>query len=255
MHTKDLLTNILYEVQKGHLSIEEAKERLKTYEDLGFANVDLHRKKRTGFPEVIYGEGKTADQIIKILERLAENQEVILVTRIEKDKAKKVLKRFPAVQFDQTANTLFWKLHPIRLHPGYIAVVCAGTSDLPVAKEAAITAEAMGSKVELICDVGVAGLHRLIQKIDVIRDANVIIVVAGMEGALPSVIGGLVPKPIIAVPTSIGYGANFHGLSSLLSMLNACSNGISVVNIDNGFGAGYQAGLINKWMDPTYKGE
>ena len=158
-------------------------------------------------------------------------------------------------QVDQTANTLFWKLHQIRLHPGYIAVVCAGTSDLPVAKEAAITAEAMGSKVELICDVGVAGLHRLIQKIDVIRDANVIIVVAGMEGALPSVIGGLVAKPIIAVPTSIGYGAHFHGLSSLLSMLNACSNGISVVNIDNGFGAGYQAGLINKWMDPTYKGE
>jgi len=236
---------------------EQAKQNAETSMsiELGFAHLDLQRNQRTGFPEVIYAEGKTTEQVITIFERLIGKQEVVLATRVSEDMAQKTIKHFPNLQYNKNARTLLSNRRKKTTYEGYIAVVCAGTSDLPVAEEAFVTAEAMGSKVELICDVGVAGLHRLINKIDLIRKANVIIVVAGMEGALPSVVGGLVAKPVIAVPTSVGYGANFQGLSALLGMLNSCSSGITVVNIDNGFGAGYQAGLINKLMDPTYKGE
>ncbi|MFV9511582.1 nickel pincer cofactor biosynthesis protein LarB [Tepidibacillus sp. LV47] len=255
MNTKNLLTRILQEVQQGTLSVEEASQKLKSYEELGFARPDLHRAKRVGFPEVIYGEGKTAEQVVMIFERLVTHHNVVLATRVTEEIGKAVLSKFPSAEYNKRARTILWKKGLQPEHPGYIAIVCAGTSDLPVAEEAAVTVRAMGNKVELICDVGVAGIHRLFDQIDLIRNANVIVVVAGMEGALPSVVAGLVAKPVIAVPTSVGYGANFGGLSALLGMLNSCSNGISVVNIDNGFGAGYQAGLINKVMDPNHKGE
>lgn len=247
----DLLTSILTAVKNGEISIDKAKEHLNTYEDLGFANLDFHRDKRTGFPEVIYGEGKTTEQVVKIFERLVARNSVVLATRITEEMGKAVLEQIPDAQYNKNAKTILWQKE-IKKHPGYIAVVCAGTSDLPVAEEAVVTAKAMGNEVELICDVGVAGLHRLINKIDLIRKANVVIVVAGMEGALPSVVGGLVSKPVIAVPTSVGYGSSMNGISALLGMLNSCASGISVVNIDNGFGAGYQAGLINKQIDPDY---
>ncbi len=249
----DRLTDVLLEVQKGTITIDEAKSKLKNYDDLGFANLDLHRAKRVGFPEVIYGAGKTTEQVVMIFERLIVQHPVVLATRVTAEMGKEVTKKFPKIVYNPTARTLLWNKNTNPQHPGKIAVVCAGTSDLPVAEEAVVTAQAMGNEVDLICDVGVAGLHRLIHRMDTIREANVIIVVAGMEGALPSVVGGLVSTPIIAVPTSVGYGANYQGLSALLTMLNSCSSGISVVNIDNGFGAGYQASLINKLADPKYK--
>ena len=255
MNEKTDVTKILLEVKQGSLSIDEASKKLQAYEDLGFARLDYHRAKRVGFPEVIYGEGKTTDQVVMIFERLVSNHNVVLATRVTEEMGHVVLTRFPSAEYNKRAKTILWKRNRQTEHPGYIAVVCAGTSDLPVAEEAVVTARAMGNQVELICDVGVAGIHRLFDKLDLIRKANVIIVVAGMEGALPSVVTGLVSKPVIAVPTSIGYGANFSGLSALLGMLNSCASGLSVVNIDNGFGAGYQAGLINKGMDPSYKGE
>ncbi len=243
------LTTILKAIKNNELTIEEAEKKLHTYIDLGFAQIDVHREKRTGFPEIIYGEGKSVDQIISIFENLYSRSDVVLATRVSEEKGSAILNKFPDAIFDRIGKTILWKANSNFHYPGYIAIVCAGTSDLPIAMEAKSTVTAMNSKSELICDVGVAGLHRLIDKINIIREANVIIVIAGMEGALPSVIGGLVNKPIIAVPTSIGYGSNFSGLSALLGMLNSCANGISVVNIDNGFGAGYQAGLINKLMN------
>lgn len=217
--------------------------------DLGFAQLDLERESRTGFPEVIYGEGKTAEQLLAIFEKLHENGNIVLATRVSADKAELVISQFPQAIYDNRGRTLIIGKPEQALYPGYVAIVCAGTSDLPVALEAEVTAQALGSRTELISDVGVAGLHRLIDKIDLIRQANVIIVIAGMEGALPSVVGGLVSKPIIAVPTSVGYGTSYNGLSALLGMLNSCASGISVVNIDNGYGAGYQAGLINKLIN------
>lgn len=249
MDSNDQLTSILLKVKNDELTIEEAKNQLKTYDDLGFANLDMHREKRTGFPEVIYGEGKTLEQVLLIFDKLTSTNSVVLATRVTTEMGTTISNKYPTAEYNQTARTILWMKDPIPITSGYIAIVCAGTSDLPVALEAAITAQAMGSKVEIICDVGVAGLHRLINKIDLIRNANVIIVVAGMEGALPSVVGGLVANPLIAVPTSIGYGANFKGLSALLGMLNSCANGISVVNIDNGYGAGYQASLINRLIE------
>lgn len=218
-------------------------------DELGFANLDIHREKRTGFPEVIYGEGKTLEQLQLIFDKLVSINSVVLATRITEEMGLAIINKYPAAEYNKTARTVLWRKNPQSISKGYVAIVCAGTSDLPVAEEAAVTVRAMGSTAELICDVGVAGLHRLFNKIDLIRNANVIIVVAGMEGALPSVIGGLVAKPVIAVPTSVGYGANFKGLSALLGMLNSCANGISVVNIDNGYGAGYQAGLINRLIE------
>lgn len=217
---------------------------------LGYAQLDLNRAERTGFPEVIFGEGKSAEQIAAIMERLAAHTDVVLATRVSEDKVAGVLERFPSAIYRTEARALIWQRNGHGAKPSgpapYIAVVCAGTSDVPVAEEAAVTAECFGNRVERIYDVGVAGIHRLFRRLPLIRGAGAIVVVAGMEGALAGVLGGLVSVPVIAVPTSIGYGASFQGVAALLSMLNACAPGISVVNIDNGFGAGYNAALIMK---------
>jgi pyridinium-3,5-biscarboxylic acid mononucleotide synthase len=214
--------------------------------DLGFAQVDTHRALRKGFPEVIFGAGKTPAQVVKIAAKLLEREQRILVTRITGDHARALRKKFKHAVHHELARCVTIEKKAARKRPGTIAVVCAGTSDLPVAEECAVTAEIMGNRVERVSDVGVAGLHRLFARLGVIQSANVVVVVAGMEGALPSVVAGLVSKPVIAVPTSVGYGANFGGLAALLGMLNSCGSGVTVVNIDNGFGAGYAASQINE---------
>lgn len=218
--------------------------------ELGFANIDLERRERTGIAEVIYGEGKSADQIVQIVRQMYEHgEEHVLITRVDGEKARIINRELEAVDiisntYDDARIVVAGGGHsPDGV--GRIAVVTGGTSDIPVAEEAARTAEFLGNEVDRVYDVGVAGLHRLMSKVDIIRGATVVIVIAGMEGALASVVGGLVSAPVIAVPTSVGYGANFGGLSALLAMLNSCASGVSVVNIDNGFGAGYQASLIN----------
>jgi pyridinium-3,5-biscarboxylic acid mononucleotide synthase len=213
--------------------------------DLGFAQVDLHRALRKNFPEVIYGEGKTPDQVVAIAQKIVRQEKRVLVTRIGADHARLFRRKFRRAVHHQAARCLTLDERPLAKRPGTIAVICAGTSDLPVAEEAAVTADIMGNRVERCYDVGVAGLHRLLGRLDGIRRANVIIAVAGMEGALPSVVGGLVSKPVIAVPTSVGYGTNLGGLAALFAMLNSCSSGVTVVNINNGFGAGYAASQIN----------
>ncbi len=216
------------------------------YSDIGYARLDTHRELRTGYPEVVYCAGKSAEQLRGILERLLAGDGAILATRADAAQFEAVRDLSPDLTYDSLSRTITRRP---RQRPEqtatYIAVVTAGTSDMSVAEEAAVTAEIFGNRVERIYDVGVAGLHRLLNRLDVIRDAKVVVAVAGMEGALPSVLGGLVSKPVIAVPTSVGYGANFGGLSALLTMLNSCATGIAVVNIDNGFGAGYIAGTIN----------
>lgn len=242
------IETLLKQVSEGTIDIEKAKEMLVQYQDMGFAKLDHHRHKRTGFHEVVYGEGKSADQLISIISSLKQNINRVLATRIDEKKAAEVMNAVPDLTYNPVSRTLCW-IHedePAVLYNGYIAIVCAGTSDLSVAEEAAVTAEVFGAEVKRIYDVGVAGIHRLFHHLDDIENATVTVAVAGMEGALPSVVGGLISNPIVAVPTSIGYGANFHGLSALLSMLNACAPGISVMNIDNGFGAGYYATLIHK---------
>lgn len=209
-------------------------------------SIDYERKERTGAPEIIYGAGKTKEQIEAIiLDMLAHDQDGIFVSRLDKEKYEYLHERFPQFEYDHDAKVFVWKNDWQTINEGKICVVCAGTSDVPVAMEAVWIARFLGNEVDFVCDVGVAGIHRLLNKMDVINEANVIVVVAGMEGALASVVGGLTDKPVIAVPTSIGYGANFHGLSALLSMLNSCASGVSVVNIDNGFGGGYMAHSIN----------
>jgi len=213
--------------------------------DLGFAQVDTHRALRKGFPEVIFGAGKTPEQVVKIAGKLIERDQNVLVTRITSEHARVLKRRFKAAKHHGLARCVTIEKRPLPKRPGKIAVLCAGTSDLPVAEEAAITAEIMGNTVERITDVGVAGLHRILSKLETIQLANVLVVVAGMEGALPSVVAGLVSKPVIAVPTSVGYGASFGGVAALLGMLNSCGSGVTVVNIDNGFGAGYAASQIN----------
>ena len=241
------IKNLLEGVQNGSISVEDALLKIKKqpFEDLGYAKVDLHRKARQGAAEVIYGAGKTAQQIIGIVHSLQNaGQNTILITRIDEEKAKAVAKE---ISFDYRKDSkigIVGKL-PAPDGIGTIVVATGGTSDIPVAEEAALTAEALGNKVTRLYDVGVAGLHRTLAHMDEIMSATVIIAIAGMEGALASVIGGLADCPVIAVPTSVGYGASFHGLSALLSMLNSCASGVSVVNIDNGFGAGYQASMIN----------
>ena len=217
-----------------------------TVADLGFANVDLQRGLRTGFPEVIFGAGKTPEQVAAIASEILKREGRLLVTRITPAHFATVKAVEPAAMHHEVARCITLRKGEFAKRPGTIAVVCAGTSDLPVAEEAAVTAEIMGNEVERICDVGVAGLHRLLSRIEEIRRANVVIAVAGMEGALPSVVAGLVERPVIAVPTSIGYGASFGGLAALLAMLNSCGSGVSVVNIDNGFGAGFVASQINR---------
>ena len=213
--------------------------------DLGFAQVDTHRALRKNFPEVIFGAGKTPEQVVKIAAKILERGQQVLVTRITAEHARALRKKFKRAIHHALARCVTIEKKPLPKRPGFIAVVCAGTSDLPVAEEAAVTAEIMGNRVERIHDVGVAGLHRMLARLDSLQSANVIVAVAGMEGALPSVIAGLVSRPVIAVPTSIGYGANFGGIAALLAMLNSCGSGVTVVNIDNGFGGGYAASQIN----------
>jgi hypothetical protein len=213
--------------------------------DIGFAQVDMHRALRKGFPEVIFGSGKTPQQVLKIAEKLIERGERVLATRITAEHARLLRKKFKNTVHHDLARCVTIDSKPLRKRPGTISVVSAGTSDLAVAEEAAVTAEIMGNRVERIHDAGVAGLHRLLGRLDTIQRANVLVVVAGMEGALPSVVAGLVDKPVIAVPTSVGYGASFGGVAALLAMLNSCASGVTVVNIDNGFGAGYAASQIN----------
>ena len=213
--------------------------------DIGFAQVDTHRALRKGFPEVIFGAGKTPDQVLKIAGKLLDHDQNVFATRVTPEHARVLRKKFKHAVHHELARCVTIEKKPLPKRSGIIAVACAGTSDLPVAEEAAVTAEIMGNRVERVCDVGVAGVHRLLSRIETLRNANVIIVVAGMEGALPSVVAGLVSKPVIAVPTSVGYGASFGGLAALLGMLNSCGSGVTVVNIDNGFGAGYAAAQIN----------
>lgn len=214
-------------------------------DDLGFAQVDLHRSLRKNFPEVIYGAGKTAPQVVAIAERLLKTEKRVLITRVEAVQVKALRRRFRRAVVHEAARCVSLQSQPLPKLPGTIAVLCAGTSDLPVAEEAAVTAEFMGNRVDRIYDVGVAGLHRLLRRLEEVQKAQVIIAVAGMEGALPSVVSGLVSKPVIAVPTDVGYGSSFGGVTALLAMLNSCSSGITVVNINNGFGAGYAAAQIN----------
>ena len=238
---------ILTAVKEGELSVEEALLKLKTepYADLGYARVDLHRKLRQGASEVIYGAGKTAEQIIGIAKTLCDaGQQTVLITRLSPEKALEIQKALPLTYHPQAQIGLIGTM-PEPDGIGTILVVTGGTSDIPAAEEAALTAEALGNQVNRLYDVGVAGLHRLLSHLEEIMSASVIIAAAGMEGALASVVGGLADCPVIALPTSVGYGASFHGLSALLSMLNSCASGVSVVNIDNGFGAGYMASMIN----------
>lgn len=241
------MEEILKQVQQGTLSVAEAKSKLATYENLGFAKVDHHREKRQGFPETIYGEGKSAEHIYAIISAIRAKGNEVLVTRMSHEKASDVLTQHPDLIYNEQAQILYSKrqINSTKI-TGYIAVVCAGTSDFRVAEEAAVTAEAFGCEVRRFYDVGVAGIHRLLDNIEEIRQATTSVVVAGMDGALPSVVGGLVSHPVIAVPTSVGYGASFNGISALLTMLNSCASGISVVNIDNGFGGAYNAVLIHR---------
>jgi NCAIR mutase (PurE)-related protein len=243
----------LEQVKNGKVDIGEAVERLRhlPFEDLGFACIDHHRQIRRGFPEVIYCPGKTIDQIVKIFESLAEKGNNVLATRAEEDvfEALAKTKKFPTVRYERQAKAIVLKQKEIEPSKTVIPIVTAGTADLPVAAEAKVTLQIMGQQTEIIPDVGVAGLHRLLGHMDQLQNANVIIVIAGMEGALASVVGGLVSCPVIAVPTSIGTGASFGGISALLTMLNSCASGVTVVNIDNGFSAAVAATLINKKIE------
>jgi NCAIR mutase (PurE)-related protein len=246
---EEYIKRIIEDVKKGTISEEDAYEQLKElpYKGMGFANLDLHRQIRTGFPEVVYCEGKTPAQVRDIFEALAQHG-TVMGTRATKNDYAAVLEKLPEAAYHEAARIIVYKgsADADEAPIGTVAVVSAGTADIPVAEEAAVTAESLGNKVIRVYDVGVSGIHRLFDKLELIRSADVVICVAGMEGALASVIGGLVAAPVIAVPTSVGYGANFGGLSALLSMLNSCANGVSIVNIDNGFGAGYTASVINK---------
>ena len=243
------LHQLLEQVKNGEVSIEEAGEQItrKPFDDLGFAKVDHHRALRVGYPEVIYCENKELSHIEGIVKNMLErSDESILATRASREVYEHILRVAPQAEYHELARIVIVHRKAIPKVPGKILVVTACTADIAVAEEAAVTAEALGNPVERLYDVGVAGIHRLLARLDVIRSANVVIAVAGMEGALASVIGGLIDKPLIAVPTSVGYGSNFHGLSALLTMLNSCASGIGVVNIDNGFGAAYLASNINK---------
>lgn len=245
---EEQLRALFEQVRAGAVDVAAALERLRhmPFEDLGFAKVDHHRALRHGMPEVIFAKGKTPEQVVAIAGCLLKNAPNVLITRADKDIAAAVRDAFPSVEYHPLSGALrFWGDKTIH-GKGKICVVCAGTSDMPVAEESVITAEVMGNEVEAIYDVGVAGIHRLMNNRARLAEARVIVVCAGMEGALPSAVGGLVSCPVIAVPTSVGYGASFHGLAALLGMLNSCASNVTVVNIDNGFGAGYVASLINR---------
>lgn len=242
------LRELLESVRQGHSSIDEALSRLRSlpFEDLGFAKLDHHRDLRCGFPEVIYCEGKTTEQVVTIFEARKGAGGNVLATRASAELAGLLLKRFPQAEHCPSGRTVTLRQRPAVSGQGRVTIVAAGTSDLPVAEEARVTAEIMDQQTESIYDVGVAGIHRLLAHAKTLQSASVVVVVAGMEGALASVVGGLVDCPVIAVPTSVGYGASFGGLAALLAMLNCCAVGVTVVNIDNGFGAGYAATLINR---------
>jgi NCAIR mutase (PurE)-related protein len=245
---QDQLRRLLEDVRAGATDIDGALERLRhlPFEDLGFAKVDHHRALRHGMPEVIFGKGKTTEQIVEIATTVLARSSNVLITRTTAETAAAVRERHPEAEYFPLPGAVrVWRDRTIR-GKGTVAVVCAGTSDLPVADEARLTAEVMGNEVDSIADIGVAGIHRLMHNRERLTRARVIVVCAGMEGALPSAVGGLVSCPVIAVPTSVGYGASFHGLAALLGMLNSCASNVTVVNIDNGFGAGYVASLINR---------
>jgi len=244
----EAIRRIFVEVRKGRLAPDEAVDRLRhlPFEDLGFAKVDHHRALRAGMPEVILGEGKTPVQVAQIFSRLAKHGGNILATRTSPQQFAAVRKKAPKAEYRELARAVVLRREQKKYGKGSIAVVSAGTSDIPVAEEAVVTAEVMGNDVERLYDVGVAGIHRLLANRGALTRARVVIVCAGMEGALPSVVGGLIGVPVIAVPTSVGYGAAFNGLAALLGMMNSCASNVSVVNIDNGFGAGYVASLINR---------
>jgi len=242
---------MLKNLQDGRIGVDEVVRRLHhlPYEDLGFAKVDHLRQLRRGFPEVIFCPGKTVEQITAIVDRLTAAGGTVLATRAEEDTFEAVKKIHPQAEYSRTARVLIIRGAEELKQKGLVVVISAGTADLPVAEEAALTADLMGSRVERLYDVGVAGIHRLFDGWEIISQARSIVVAAGMEGALASVVGGLVACPVIAVPTSVGYGANFKGLAPLLAMLNSCASGVAVVNIDNGYGAGYTAALINRIGD------
>ena len=248
MHRTDKMNTrkILEALQKGEIKLSEAEAQLQGFEDLGHSRVDLEREERNGTPEVIYGGGKTPAQIIDIMVSMEARGQNILATRIAPEVAVEIIQTYPAAIYHELARLVELRTFEPVQTTEKIAIVCAGTSDLPVAEEARLTAEFYGNTTERVYDAGVAGLHRLLASLETIRSCRVVVVVAGMEGALPSVVGGLVKAPIIAVPTSVGYGANFGGLSALLTMLNSCASGVSVVNIDNGFGAGFLASRVNQ---------
>ena len=240
--------HILEKIKDGRLSVEEGIGYFKGlhYLDVGCAKIDTHREERVGYPEVIFCPGKTTDQVKTIIQAMLERDSNILATRASEELFEEIRTFCPDAVYHPLARAITVKKRDIETPATYIAVVTAGTSDVPVAEEAAVTAEIFGNRVERVVDVGVAGIHRLFYNMDAITGARVVVVAAGMEGALPSIIGGLVDKPVIAVPTSVGYGASFNGLAALLSMLNSCASGVCVVNIDNGFGAGYMASTINR---------
>jgi NCAIR mutase (PurE)-related protein len=246
--TEDRLRELLEDVRNGAADVETALRRMKhmPFEDLGFAKLDHHRALRHGIPEVIFGKGKTTDQVVAIARKLLERTGNVLITRAGREMADDVLNELAGGEYFPLSGAIrYWRDRTVQ-GKGKIAVVCAGTSDIPVAEEAQVTAETMGNETDAIHDVGVAGIHRLLGNSERLAEARVVIVCAGMEGALPSVVGGMVSVPVIAVPTSIGYGASFQGLAALLGMLNSCASNVTVVNIDNGFGAGYAASLINR---------
>lgn len=245
---EDQVRDLLEEVKQGTMPIDAALERLRALpvETVGnFAQLDQHRAIRCGFPEVVFGQGKTPDQVIQIVQHLTQQNDRVLVTRVTPEMSDRVLPHFQNMTYDAQARILVIDKQPDRAKKPGVFVLSAGTADIPVAEEAALTADLMGNAVDRIYDVGVAGIHRLLNQVDRLQKARVVVVVAGMDGALPSVVGGLVSVPVIAVPTSVGYGASFQGLAALLTMLNSCATGVAVVNIDNGFGAGVLASRIN----------
>ena len=249
------LEHLLHQVKNNEINIEDAVrdlEKLPTFGEMDFAMIDNHRETRVGCSEVIYGEGKTNEQVVRITAYMTGNNENVLITRANNAMFEAVKEVCPHATYNTLGRTVVVMNKAIKFSEHKIAIVAAGTSDLPVVEEAYDTARMMGNRVEKIVDVGVAGIHRLFNRLEQIREARVVIVVAGMEGALASVLGGLIDKPIIAVPTSVGYGANFGGIATLLAMLNSCASGVSVVNIDNGFGAAYSASMINHLgVNPT----
>ncbi len=250
------LRDLLAGVHSGKIPISEAVQKLKTphFDDLCFAKIDTHRTLRKGFPEVVYCEGKTVEEVVAIVDRILAQEHNLLATRATEEMYQAVAERHPDAVYHKRARAITIERKPLTKKGGKILVVSAGTSDMDVAEEAVVTAKILGNEVESTYDVGVAGIHRLLSQSNKLLEASVIIVVAGMEGALPSVVAGLVDKPVIAVPTSKGYGANFGGVAPLLAMLNSCASGVTVVNIDNGFGAAYSASLINRLMEPPEKG-